>query len=170
MRRLSQPMSAALRVVAASVIGVAFVPIAPGVGVGAGSGPRTVNVSPRSGNANETFEASGSGCRDAVVTYRIDAGTQNPPIDVGPSGVWSHTFIFPVAPGPHEFTFQCSSRSTAGAPTTFLGPGELRFNYQPVSVVTISPRPSVPPQSCPPPCTPPADPATPATGPPTFTG
>lgn len=149
----------------------------PTFGANARSAPPVVRATPKSGLANAKLEVSGSGCPNAVVTYRVDQGTQSPIYGVGPSGTWAITLSFPNAVGPHRLDFECSSLTTVGAPTTPLLPGVLRFKYQPLNIVTRPTAPTGPPPTCQAVPTSPtglcpsvAEPASPATGPSTFTG
>ena len=111
-----------------------------GIGATASSGQATdpsVEVEPTLGTTAETFTATGSGCTDGIVTVRVDLGPQHY-VYPDAQGAWTWTEAFPSPVGLHDFASTCSDQSTAGAPTTFAGPGDLRFAYEPVEIETLS--------------------------------
>ena len=124
-----------------------------------------VTVDPSSGRSSETFTASGSGCDGGLVTM---ADADQPGVYLGQpviftnDGRWSVVIHFIAPVGHHTTIFTCSDYSTAGAPTTFLAPGTLRFRYLPVETETLPDVAATPPTS--PATTPTIPTSTPPTG------
>lgn len=148
-------------------------------GPGASAVPRQdaggiLEASPESGRPGEPLTVSGTGCAGGVVTVRID-GRQVGPFSVGDEqGEWSIVLNFPGDVGEHEVDGDCSDFTTAGAPTTFFAPGDLRFTYAAVSIETEAPElvdPTVTtPPTVPPTAPPAAAPAAPTPAAPAYTG
>lgn len=135
----------------------------------------SLGADPTEGLPGEPFAISGTGCAAGIITVRIDGDVQSGFPTGDADGNWSAALNFPAAVGPHEIDADCSDFTTVGAPTTFFGPGELRFTYDAVTVRTDAPAlvdptidasdpilPSAP--------TPPAVPAAPTTASPGYTG
>jgi hypothetical protein len=96
-----------------------------------------MEVAPTSGTTADTFTATGTECGDGIVTVRLDLGPTHL-VYPDAQGLWTWNETFPAPPGIHELTATCSDQSTVGAPTTFAGPGDLRFTYDPVEIQTVA--------------------------------
>lgn len=124
----------------------------------------SIEVEADAGPPGTPLVVRGTGC-ETLVWPRIDDAPIFPPIFLGGDG-WTFTTTFPAALGPHTLEVACAPQSTAGAPTTMLGPGEVEFAYDPITITTTDERP-VAPQG---PAVEPASPASPALGSPGYTG
>jgi hypothetical protein len=168
-------------VAGATVAGLVLAELAAG-GSGAGAAPRqatgTLQVSPGVGVAGAPLAISGTGCAEGVITVRVDGKTVFPYGAGDVDGNWTVTTVFPPGVGQHDVDADCSDWTTAGAPTTFFGPGDLRFTYDAVTVQTeaqilVDPTVTAPPSTptTTPPTEPtPAPPAAPTRAAPAYTG
>ncbi len=99
----------------------------------------TLSADPTEGLPGEPLRISGTGCAGGIVTVRIDGAVQGGFPTGDAEGDWSAALTFPGSVGPHEVDADCSDFTTVGAPTTFYGPGDLRFTYDAVTVQTDAP-------------------------------
>jgi hypothetical protein len=172
MRRTSRRVAVMAAAVSVSALCVAYGSTGSGAVARTRQAPHpSLTVTPTSGTTAERFTATGTGCADGWVTVRVDMSAVHN-IPTGADGKWTWTEPFPSPRGHHQVKAICSDQTTAGAPTTFAGPGTKRFDYAPVAIETVAP-PSItaatePTTPAAVPSTPPAAVPTPATS--EFTG